>query len=79
MAEIEIVDSGDVYVHPIGEEVCERCEESENGILSPAAAATQIVTLDIRQLGREITIGLYCDKCAEEVASELRSALPLEV
>ena len=73
------IDSGDVYIHPIPVEMCERCEDDDSDPAKYAGVpATKIVTLDLRGSGQEITIGVYCDKCAEESAFRLRESLPKE-
>lgn len=68
------VDAGDVYIHPLPVEFCERCED-ELGVSAPA---TKILTLDIRGLGQGLHVGIYCDICVEIMADRLRNSLPAE-
>lgn len=75
--EIEIIEPGDVIIQPISIDRCERCDDHDEG-LAPTPPATKIVGLDIAQLGQSVTIGMYCDSCAADVAGELRAALAKE-
>lgn len=73
--EIEVIDGDAVIIQPLPVDRCDRHEARDQEFDAPPVPATKLVGLDILQLGQSITIGVYCDSCADEVATELRAAL----
>lgn len=73
--DVEVIDGDAVIIQPLPVERCDRCESRDQEADAPPVPATKLIGLDITQLGQSITIGIYCDSCADEVANELRAAL----
>ena len=70
MADAEQIDQADVYVLNIEQKECDT-----DGCDLPA---TKYVGLDIRDIGRSVYVGGYCQPHAEEMAVRVRLALPPE-
>lgn len=66
-----------VMIEPLDPVPCDDCGDDTDGFgESVGQDATKKVMLDLRGNGMEICVGVYCDGCAEEVASRLRESLP---
>jgi methionyl-tRNA synthetase len=61
------LDRDDVYVEELSPVLCDDCE---------VAKATHQVFVEFRSAGMGQYFGKYCEKCAKEVASRIKSGLP---